>query len=252
MKLGIMRRNTMTKLEQAQASLEAAQQRLAALRAERQAVLGGDDIDALPKLSAAIAQQEAVIRDLGDRLVILTERQKQEEAEQRKREYAAGVDKIEAALSKRVDAAARVELVIKTLGAAVRHFDDVSSAIFRDWPPNVPHFFTSFSLNREGLANLIEAVCNSPTDINTGREWVEVIAGKPVLVTPGDFAAIERARHAELIADLRERGAPMPEPGPEEEPELEEPEAPAPRHLAGRFRPEPLDDPVAEQTTEPA
>jgi multidrug efflux pump subunit AcrA (membrane-fusion protein) len=113
----LFQRPASTKLEAARTSLATARTRLADLERERAAALAGDDMNSLHRISAAVAQQQAVVRDLSDRVAALAVQKRQEDAAERERARTAAIDGLIApSAAECVELAAELE---KTLARAV-------------------------------------------------------------------------------------------------------------------------------------
>jgi len=235
MKLPTLRQTTEQKLAAAHAARAAAEQRIVALENERRAALESDEIEGLHKLHAAIAQQKTVIADLAERIVILDERKRREDAEQRGRKHWLEVEKFEATLPNRLKAAVRVVETVSAVSAAVREFEVANAACRRAWPAGSIRWGL-FHLDGARVGALLEEAF-SPGGLVRRRG--SMIIGPPANIEYADKAATaderssgfveqERRHQAQLMADLREQGVPQPDPpADDDEPPQDEQEVAA-------------------------
>ena len=123
-------------IDAAERAIDKAQISIERLTAEREAALAGsDDIDAVRKIDAAIADERGAIAALNDRLAILKTRRAEELRIYRERKHWRAVKRFEAALPNRLRAAARLEDAVKAVAVACREFEASCNAAEQAWPP---------------------------------------------------------------------------------------------------------------------
>lgn len=151
----IMRSDTAAKIEQACAGLATAQGRLADLEQERAAALNGDDMNVLHRISAAVSQQQAIIRDCTDRLAVLQKRKRVENTEQQEKDRQTAIDRVI------VPAASECAALATELGGIFARAAELIEAIkikqgaLNQLPPGVPRLpyyrYVTFSFLRSNL-----------------------------------------------------------------------------------------------------
>jgi hypothetical protein len=221
MKLPSLRQSTDQKREAAIAARAAAEQRLAVLEEEHRGALEGDEVDGLHKLHAGMAQQRMVIGDLSERIIILDERKRREDAEQREAEHQRALRRFEATLPPIAVAAKKLEDAVAGVAAAARELEAAGDAARRAWPPGVVAW-GAFHLDGGRAGELVKS-CFSPGGL-WRRHGERVIAGPTgdeffAKALSADeratgFAQLEQEHHASLVADLRAAPVPHPEPLP--------------------------------------
>ncbi len=210
--------DTAAKINAAERAIEKAQTSIEQLAAEREAALAAsDDIDAVRKIDAAIADERGAIAALNDRLTILKMRRAEELRIYRERKHWRAVKRFEAALPNRLRAAARLEDAVKAVAVAYREFEASCNAVETVWPPEtlmwgVRHIradragallqqcFSLAGLVRRGSYGFPEP---EPSEFASRAATADKRAA--------GFVADELAHHQELLAELREQGVPEPE-----------------------------------------
>ncbi len=123
-------------IDAAERAIDKAQISIERLTAEREAALAGsDDIDAVRKIDAAIADERGAIAALNDRLAILETRRAEELRIYRERKHWRAVKRFEAALPNRLRAAAGLEDAVKAVAVACPEFEASCNAAEQAWPP---------------------------------------------------------------------------------------------------------------------
>jgi hypothetical protein len=186
--------DTSTKLTATRNLLAAAEARIERLRADRTAALAvdSDSIEAVRKIDVQLAAERGSIDAYQDRIAVLERRLADEQQEFERVEHEKWIDRIEAALPKRLRAAGELATAIKAAAVALQKYKDETSTIRKDWLPD-----TFFPLSADAADGLVErAFVKSPyiqADTEADR-----------------FLAAVAEKHTAMIHDLRHPYVPEP------------------------------------------
>ena len=210
-----LRGDTPARIETARQALAASAVRIAQLERDRAAAIAeSDDMESVRKFDTELAEAHRTAQVSRDRLASLEARLTSESAMAREKAYAADVDTIEAMFPPLEKAAAEVEAAIRAVAVAARRYSDVAASITAKWPAGVPKASPHYlSLSRLGgilrgcfsMMSLVHGTTRSPP---AALEFVRraITADERA----AGFADTERTNRVELLAELRQRGAPVP------------------------------------------
>jgi hypothetical protein len=210
-----LRGDTPARIETARQALAASAVRIAQLERDRAAAIAeSDDMESVRKFDTELAEAHRTAQVSRDRLASLEARLTSESAMAREKAYAADVDTIEAMFPPLEKAAAEVEAAIRAVAVAARRYSDVAASIAQKWPAGVPKASPHYlGLHRLGgilrgcfsMSSLVHGTTRSPP---AALEFVRraITADERA----ASFADTERTNRVELLAELRQRGAPVP------------------------------------------
>ena len=210
-----LRGDTASRIETAHQALAASAVRIAQLERDRAvAITDSDDMESVRKFDIELAEAQRTAQVSRDRLANLEARLISESTMAREKAYAADVDTIEGMFPPLEKAAAEVEAAVKAVAVAARRYSDVAASIAAKWPAGVPKASPHYlSLSRLGgilrasfsMMSLVHGTTRSPP---AALEFVRraITADERA----EGFATTERTNRVELLAELRQRGAPVP------------------------------------------
>jgi hypothetical protein len=204
-------RDTASRIEATRRELAAAEATIAKMVQERAAAIAdSDDVEAVRKLDALLDAEQRTTRILADRLAALEAQLGAESEQQRQKAYEAAVASIERLLPLRANAATEVQTSILALASAVRKYVEISGSIVSKWPTNVSR--PSYHLGTRRLAETLRSTFSHPALIFASTK--QPLSAPDLIQRACDssraegFAAGQAEGHAELIDELRQRGAP--------------------------------------------
>jgi hypothetical protein len=210
-----LRGDTASRIEIAHQALAASAVRIAQLERDRTAAIAeSDDMESVRKFDIELAEAQRTAQVSRDRLANLEARLISESTMAREKAYAADVDTIEAMFPPLEKAAAEVEAAVKAVAAAARRYSDVAASIAQKWPAGVPKASPHYlSLSRlggvlRGSFSMSSLVHSTTRSAPTGLEFVRRAITSDERAS--GFAETERTNRVELLAELRQRGAPVP------------------------------------------
>src|SRR4029077_15101862 len=161
-----------------------------------------------------IAEAQRNVQVSRDRLAILESQLAAESAATRTKAYAEDVATIDVMMLPLEKSAAEVEAAVKAVAIAARRYSDVAASIAQKWPAGVPKASPHYlSLSRLGgilraSFSMMSLVHGTTRSAPTGLEFVRraITADERA----EGFADTERTNRVELLAELRQRGAPVP------------------------------------------
>jgi hypothetical protein len=205
--------DTAAKLVRAEDDLTACELAVTDLRRDRDALLSDGEAAEIEKLDRKIVDYERQAAVFRERIPLLQARLAAEQAEQRKRDYTAAVNKIASRLPGLSKAAQELESALLAIPRALLKFQAEQRSVLQSYPDNVERPFTSeFGLDR---VERILHECFRPF----GPEWTrEAREGwdinrklENIKEVVSEFSKAETAGYEALITRLRER-APQSEP----------------------------------------
>jgi hypothetical protein len=202
----IIRRDTQGTLMRVQESLEAGEGRLTELGNRRLALLESGDIAGARRVDQEIAAVFGDVAALKDRAVILEGKVAAENRDRAAEQYRQAVDKLEAPIAARSQAAVLVEKAAAQLADAVRQFKARSDVVRNMWSGADLYCGTT------RLASLLAGEFAPDTISRLTRKPVtgdEVLA-RCLRADLGGFAKAEAAAGRELLEDLRHAHDPLP------------------------------------------
>jgi hypothetical protein len=210
-----LRGDTPARIETARQALAASAARIAQLEQDRTAAIAdADDLSQISTIDLQLADEHRTAQAARDRLAALEARLISESAMAREKAYAADVAAIDVMMLPLEKAAAEVEAAVKAVAVAARRYSDVAASIAAKWPAGVPKASPHYlSLSRLGgilrasfsMMSLVHGTTRSPP---AALEFVRraITADERA----EGFATTERTNRVELLAELRQRGAPVP------------------------------------------
>jgi hypothetical protein len=210
-----LRGDTPARIETARQALAASAVRIAQLERDRAAAITeSDDMESVRKFDIELAEAQRTAQVSRDRLAALEARLISESAMAREKAYAADVAAIDVMMLPLEKAAQDVEAAVKAVAIAARRYSDVAATIAQKWPGGVPKASPHYlSLSRLGgilrgsfsMMSLVHGTTRSPP---AALEFVRRAITSDERAS--GFAETERTNRVELLAELRQRGAPVP------------------------------------------
>jgi hypothetical protein len=209
------RTDTASRLEAARRVLATAEANTAQLVQDRAGALANDDdLERVRELDHRLADEQRSAQAARDRLQILEGNLAAESASAREKAYAADVDTIDGLMLPLEKVGGEVEAAIRALAVAARRYSDVAASIAQKWPAGVPKASPHYlGLHRLGgilrgcfsMMSLVHGTTRSPP---AALEFVRraITADERA----AGFADTEHTNRMELLAELRQRGAPVP------------------------------------------
>jgi hypothetical protein len=220
-KLPFAGRTTASSLSKALAERDAAEAKLTELHSQRTAVLlDSDELDAVQAIDKQIEAARHAAGILADRILALDARLAKEAEQQRRMKYAEAIAVVERLLPLREQVSVEIETAMKVLAATVQKFTEINNSIVAQWPEGLgsrPDYHLSLRPLGERLKScfamsaLIYATTHQPP---AAMEFVRRACDAADRAE--GFSAAASKDHAELIDELRQRGAP-PAPAVDEE-----------------------------------
>jgi chromosome segregation ATPase len=160
--MALLKRNTGAALEAAQQDLAAVEQTIADLRIERETMLPDGEVSEIEKLDRSIADHERQVAVYLDKLPLLQARLATEQAEAKRRQRAADIERAEPILTRRQSAVFEVARWLKSGSELLAKLEAASR--LRDWPEGLEKPYAEDVRTERFLAALSRALAVLSTD----------------------------------------------------------------------------------------